>query len=93
MKQVPQSAEFYKKTMVFTPENLPAKFAGRHNTKAGVWGEIHVLEGALTLTTYDGAPDVQIQKGDVAAFAPQEHHSVAFPEGAGAFEIWFYREG
>lgn len=93
MQQVPPTATLYKKTKVFTPENLPDVFANRHNTKAGVWGEIHVLEGVLTLSTYDGAPDVELSQGQVAAFAPQQDHAVAFPTGEGAFQIWFYADG
>ena len=40
----------YRSTPVFDQDTLPAALRTRHNTKAGVWGVIRVLEGELKLT-------------------------------------------
>lgn len=94
MTDLPLGAVCYKKTKPFTPATLPAKFANRHHTKAGVWGQLHVLSGRLDLTLYDGEQPYLAQSlgpGDSAVFGPEEPHAVAFPTGEGAFEIWFHR--
>lgn len=94
MTDLPENAVCYKKTAPFTPENLPAKFANKHHTKAGVWGQIHVLSGQLDLTLYDGDRAFvarRLEVGETAVFGPQEPHAVAFPKGEGAFEVWFHR--
>lgn len=94
MTDLPANAVCYKKTAPFTPETLPAKFANRHHTKAGVWGQIHMLSGQLELTLYDGDRAYVARRlgaGDTAVFGPQEPHAVGFPDGEGAFEVWFHR--
>lgn len=94
MTELPENAVCYKKTAPFTPETLPAKFAARHHTKAGVWGQIHVLSGRLELSLYDGDRRHVariLNAGETAVFGPQEPHAVAFPDGNGAFEIWFHK--
>jgi len=44
---LPDHVKPYAKTDVFTEETVPNKLINEHNTKANVWGKLHVLEGAL----------------------------------------------
>lgn len=37
----------YRSTPVFDQDTLPAALRARHDTKAGVWGLIRVIEGEL----------------------------------------------
>lgn len=97
MSSLPENAQCYKQTAIFTPENLPEKFRRNHHTKAGVWGEINMQHGCLLLNRYRiDDPDLVVERlelnaGEKAVFAPQEPHSVKFPEDDGAFFIRFYR--
>lgn len=45
--ELPDGLVSYKQTAVFTEETLPAGLRRAHTTKAGVWGWIEVLEGAV----------------------------------------------
>jgi tellurite resistance-related uncharacterized protein len=43
----------YRSTPVFDEHTLPDALRRRHNTKAGIWGVVRVLEGRLKLTWLD----------------------------------------
>jgi tellurite resistance-related uncharacterized protein len=47
MKTLPDAVTFYKSTAEFTEHTVPAALQRHHNTAAGVWGRITVLEGTL----------------------------------------------
>lgn len=47
MKSLPTEVAAYRRTPEFSQATLPAGLRRRHTTKAGVWGRICVLEGAL----------------------------------------------
>jgi len=47
MKQIPPGVEAYKRTPEFTSDTVPAGLLSAHRTKAGTWGRIVILEGAL----------------------------------------------
>lgn len=44
MKQLPVNVTAYKRTATFTEKSIPAELLKSHNTKAGVWGKIVILE-------------------------------------------------
>ncbi|MFX4220035.1 MAG: DUF1971 domain-containing protein [Thalassobaculum sp.] len=90
MRRLPASAEAYKKTPVFTENSIPAGLLREHSTKAGVWGLIHVLSGALQLSFVDGAPSDRLVPGQPGVIAPQEPHRVA-ADGPVQFFVEFYR--
>ncbi len=46
-KKLPDGLAAYRRTPVFTEETVPAGLLRDHNTKAGVWGLIHVESGTL----------------------------------------------
>ena len=45
--QLPAGFVAYGRSPDFNSENLPAKLRTAHSTKAGTWGLLHVLEGAV----------------------------------------------
>ena len=47
MKTLPDTVVHYKSTAEFTEHSVPAGLLRQHQTAAGVWGRITVLEGAL----------------------------------------------
>jgi len=47
MKTLPDHVSHYKSTAVFTEHTVPGALQRNHNTAAGVWGRITILEGEL----------------------------------------------
>jgi tellurite resistance-related uncharacterized protein len=47
MKTLPGHVAHYKSTPVFTEHTVPGALQRNHNTAAGVWGRITILEGEL----------------------------------------------
>jgi tellurite resistance-related uncharacterized protein len=50
---LPADVEPYARTAEFTEASLPAGLRRAHNTKAGVWGLIRVVEGRLAYRITD----------------------------------------
>ena len=84
------SAQPYRSTPVFDQDTLPQALRARHNTKAGVWGVIRVLEGELRLT-YLGDPssEVLLTPGQPGLIRPQQPHFVT-PLGPMKMQVDFY---
>ena len=80
----------YRSTPVFDQNTLPQALRARHNTKAGVWGVIRVLEGELRLT-YLGDPssEVLLTPGQPGLIRPQQPHFVT-PLGPMKMQVDFY---
>ncbi|MEP3890851.1 MAG: DUF1971 domain-containing protein [Hellea sp.] len=47
MIKLPESVIKYAETPIFTEETVPKKLLNVHDTKAGTWGRLVVLEGAV----------------------------------------------
>jgi tellurite resistance-related uncharacterized protein len=47
VKSLPADVAPYRRTPEFSEATVPAALIRRHDTKAGVWGRIQVLEGSL----------------------------------------------
>ena len=47
MQSLPAECASYKQTPAFTEETVPQGLLGAHQTKAGTWGKIVVLEGQI----------------------------------------------
>ena len=71
----------YKVTAEWDETTLPAAIRGRHNTKAGVWGRIQVLEGALLYRVTDPRREASERlltpEGRPGVVEPQIKHHVA----------------
>ena len=79
----------YRSTPVFTEETLPAALQKRHNTKAGVWGVIRVIEGELDLTFCDPHSETALRPGTPGILQPEQWHFVTL-RGPMKMQIDFY---
>lgn len=83
--------EPYRSTPIFDESTLPAALRSRHETKAGVWGVIRVIEGELNLTYVDPHSEKLLTPGEPGLVAPQEAHFVT-PIGRMRMQVDFYGE-
>lgn len=81
----------YKLTAEWDEATLPAALRARHNTKAGVWGLLRVLEGAVDLVFEDPPRTVRVTPAAPAEIPPQHWHHVE-PVGAMRMRVEFFRE-
>lgn len=81
----------YRSTPLFDEISLPAALRARHNTKAGVWGVVRVIEGRLKLTYLDPVSDLVLQPGKPGLLRPEQPHFVE-PLGAMKMQVDFYNE-
>lgn len=81
----------YRSTPVFDQDTLPAALRARHDTKAGVWGLIRVIEGALQLTYLDPHSEVVLTPESPGFVMPRQPHFVT-PLGAMKMQVDFYNE-
>jgi tellurite resistance-related uncharacterized protein len=89
--ELPESFEPYRKTPVFTEQTVPSGLLSAHTTKAGVWGELEVLAGALDYVV-ESEPEVRtlVSEGQRQLIAPELRHRVEIA-GPVAFTVQFYR--
>ena len=78
----------YRSTPVFDQDTLPAALRARHNTKAGVWGVIRVLEGELQLTYLEPESSVVLTPARPGLVQPEQPHFVT-PRGAMRMQVDF----
>jgi tellurite resistance-related uncharacterized protein len=79
----------YRSTPIFDQDTLPAALRTRHDTKAGVWGVIRVLEGRLQLTCLNPLSESVLTSDNPGVVMPQQPHFVT-PLGAMRMQIDFY---
>lgn len=79
----------YRSTPIFDEHTLPAALRARHDTKAGVWGLIRVIEGALTLTYVDPSSEIVLTPDRPGLVLPQQPHFVT-PLGPMKMQVDFY---
>lgn len=80
---------FYRSTPVFDEITLPAGLRRDHRTRAGTWGVITVLEGALRLTFVDPPKSQMLVPGRPGLVAPEQTHFVT-PCGAMRMRVDFH---
>jgi len=91
MKSIPDDYSSYKKTPVFTEATVPQGLLNAHQTKAGTWGKIVVLEGRLLYRILE--PEVEEHLLDSERFGvvePQVLHEVE-PRGKVSFYVDFHK--
>jgi tellurite resistance-related uncharacterized protein len=79
----------YRSTPVFDETTLPTALRTRHDTKAGVWGMIRVLEGRLRLVYLDPPSETILDPDTPGLVLPQQPHLVE-PLGAVKMRVDFY---
>jgi len=80
----------YGSTPIFDQTSLPDALRQKHDTKAGVWGRIRVLEGQLLLTILDPPGEVILAPGRPGTVLPQQPHFVT-PLGPMRMQVDFYK--
>lgn len=97
MQLIPSHWVVRRSTPFFTRENVPQALLTHHNTTAGVFGQLCVMEGTVT---YHGFADEQaeepelslvIRAGEFATSPPRYWHRVELSEDA-RFNIHFWAE-
>ncbi len=81
----------YRSTPVFDETSLPAALRSRHNTKAGVWGMIRVIEGRLKLRYLEPVSELILEPGRPGLVLPEQPHEVE-PLGQMRMQVDFYNE-
>ncbi|NWH07795.1 MAG: DUF1971 domain-containing protein [Alphaproteobacteria bacterium] len=66
----------YRSSPVFDENTLPAALQNEHNTKAGVWGVIRVLEGQLHYTIIDPKVEQLLTPDNPGLILPEQKHFV-----------------
>ena len=79
----------YRSTPVFDADTLPAALRREHSTKAGVWGVVRMLEGALRLTFVD-PPRVEILTPEAPGLLPPEQPHFVEALGPMRMQVGFY---
>ena len=91
MPRLPATVSEYKRTAVFDAKTTPSGLRARHTTKAGVWGEIVVVEGRVLYVIEDEEDATFILRPDTpGAIAPQAPHHVE-PYDDARFYVRFLR--
>ena len=91
MKSLPPEVTPYQRTKEFTEATVPDGLQNRHNTKAGVWGRICVLEGTMLYRILE--PEIEdhtLTPGTDGIVEPQVDHQVIF-DGPARFFVEFLR--
>lgn len=88
---IPENIQKYAESPVFTEDNVPAKLTSTHDTKAGVWGRLCILEGRLKYII-PGPPlsSSIIETGEIGVIRPEQPHRVEMI-GPVKFKIEFCR--
>lgn len=81
----------YSSTPIFDQTSLPDALRHQHDTKAGVWWLIRVLEGKLLLTVLDPPGKFVLEPGHPGTVHPQQPHFVT-PLGPVLMRVDFYKE-
>ncbi|MEZ5691679.1 MAG: DUF1971 domain-containing protein [Rickettsiales bacterium] len=89
MKELPEGVVAYKRTPLFTEKIVPAALLANHNTKAGVWGLIHIESGKLEYTIEDKETNI-LTKDNYGVVEPEVIHHVR-PLGEVSFFVEFYK--
>ncbi len=88
---LPEGLEAHAESPLFTEETLPQKLRSRHALKAGTWGKLIMLSGALDYIQPGAEVErTSLKEGDAIAIPPETPHWVE-PRGALRCKIVFHR--
>lgn len=79
----------YRSTPVFDQDTLPQALRARHDTKAGVWGRIRIIEGEVRITYLDPPSELVLMPDNPGLVRPGQPHFVT-PLGPMKMQIDFY---
>jgi len=90
MKELPDHLELYKSTPIFTEDTIPKGLLKQHNTKAGTWGEIVILEGEINYHILSPYEVNYLNPQRTGIVEPQVYHQLEL-RGAVKLRIDFYK--
>ena len=91
MKRLPPDVTAYKRTPEFTHDTIPAGLLKSHSTKAGVWGNIVVVDGRLRYRILEPVlEEFELDPGSAGVVEPTIKHEVE-PLGPVRFYVEFFR--
>ena len=89
--ELPDGLEKYTETQVFSQATVPGRLTSLHDTKAGTWGRLLVLTGALDYVVPGPPPSRQrIAAGETGIIEPEVPHRVELI-GPVTFKVEFHR--
>lgn len=88
--QLPDGLTAYKRTPVFTEKTVPKGLLNDHNTKSGIWGQIHVESGQLNYVVPSKNQSHVLEPGIIGTVMPDERHHIE-PVGSVQFFVEFWR--
>jgi hemoglobin len=92
--RLPDGFEAYARSPEFKSESLPAKLQAGHATKAGTWGVLNLLEGALLYRLEPPETDERLVKaGETVVIESEVAHRVQFIEPGRMFVEFYRRAG
>jgi tellurite methyltransferase len=91
VKSLPRNIKPYQRTEEYTDTTVPPGLEIPHNTKAGVWARICVLEGRLLYRILDGPEEEHtLVPGTDGIVEPQIDHQIVVAEPV-RFSVEFLR--
>lgn len=88
---LPEDAQAYRQTKVFTATTVPRGLLAQHSTKAGTWGLIHVSAGHVHyFLEGEETPLATVQAGASFVVLPEEVHFVRLCDDA-EFSVEFHK--
>ena len=97
MPTIPTDYVNYKSSPVFDKQTVPKMFLHLHNTKVGVYGQIHVLSGELKFYGFtdrrgEVEQEIVIKVGEVGVSPPQYWHKVELLSDDTCFRVDFWAQ-
>ena len=90
-RTLPEDAEAYRQTKVFTANSVPRGLLAQHSTKAGTWGLIHVRAGQVQyFLEGEASPLATVEAGASFVVLPEEVHFVRLSDDA-EFSVEFHK--
>ncbi|RED16002.1 DUF1971 domain-containing protein [Parasphingopyxis lamellibrachiae] len=84
-------AKPYRSTPIFDENSLPSALRRDHSLKAGAWGRLNVLSGALRYTVSETGEALVLEAGHSTTILPEQLHFVE-PLGPVEMRVDFYDE-
>lgn len=91
MQPIPPECSSYKQTPIFTEESVPDGLLNAHQTKAGTWGLIVILDGQLLYRILEpGIEEHILDSNHSGVVEPQVLHQVEL-KGKVRFYVDFHK--
>ena len=91
MQSIPKICEPYKRTPVFDENSVPAGLLKAHQTKAGTWGKIVVVEGQLLYRIQEPEREEHLLDSEHSGIVEPEMLHEVEPVGDVTFYVEFFR--